>query len=487
MTDLVKWQVVSLISRLVAVGAGIAQGIFVVRFLSPADYGLVGIVGSVAGVIGVYQHLGLASGSTREISAAKSPEQSFKIFVSSLLVRLAISFPLALGLWLLAPHIANNIYQQPLIIWPLRIQALVLLLQGTQDILGASLSGSQRFKPVLIFQAVISLVSLGVYALLVTNLRFIGYFWAMLVVAFLGVCGLIIPVWRYFSAHFSWPSRAEFRQIMKAVFLIGIAIYVVKIIYVFWQRLGPLFLGTTVTAAQVGFFNFALFYATKLLAVSEAFSTINLPVMTKKFVEDVGQFRADFMINFYKVYSFIWLAAVAAIFWAPELIHLLIGDKYDAALGLILPLVLAFFAYCFVNLLGASVIVPAKLLKEMIAYYVVLFLGTMGSFFVFQAHLPPLLAMSMATAVGAFLSLIILLLVAYRRVELIIFDSRIAALSAALLPLLAVYFLTGTLWIKFLSFGLALALYFFLLSRFGILNLVAIVGRAVRWWRTFKK
>lgn len=470
MSDLVKWQFWSLVSRFIAVAAGIVQGVFVVRFLSPADYGLVGIVASVGSVVGVWEHLGLASGSTREISATKSREEAFKVFISSLAVRLSVSFPLALGLWLMASHIANNVYDQPLIVWPLRLQAVVLLLQGTQDILGAALSGSQKFKPVLVFQSAIALVSLAVYIALIHRLHFFGYFWAMLVVAFLGVCGLLFPVWQYFSDHLSWPSGVEFRKIMKAVFSIGLAIYAVKIIYTFWQRLGPLFLGTTVTAAEVGFFNFALFYATKLLTVSEAFSTINLPVMTKKFVEDAQQFKVDFMKNFYKLFSFIWVGAVTAIFWAPEIIRLVVGNKYDDSLVLIAPLVLAFFGYCLVNLLGASVIVPAKLLKEMIAYYAVLILGTVVPFLLLRSLHQPLLAMSLSMMAGCFLSLALLLFFAYRRVKLVIFDRQVFLLTLSLLPLLATYFLTADFLVKVVAFGFSIIAYLFLLLRFEILR-----------------
>lgn len=481
MSDLVKWQFLSLISRFIAVAAGIVQGIFVVRLLSPADYGLVGIVGSVASVIGVYQHLGLASGSTREISATKSPEQAFKVFISSLLVRLSISFPLAFGLWLSAPHIANTIYHQSLIIWPLRIQALVLLLQGTQDILGAALSGSQRFKPVLIFQAAIALISLVVYVPLIYKLHFLGYFWAMLAVAFLGVCGLLIPVWQYFSVHFSWPSRAEFKRIIRAILSVGIAIYAVKIIYTFWQRLGPLFLGTAVTAAEVGFFNFALFYATKLLTVSEAFSTINLPVMTKKFVEDADGFRQVFMTNFYKIYSFVLLAAVSAVFWAPEVVYLVVDHKYDAALPLIPPLILAFWSYGYVNLLGASVIVPAKLLWQMIGYYLVLIGGTFASFYLFRFYLDPLAAMAAATMVGGLLSLAALLIFARYYLRMTIFDRKVWTLTAILLPLVLIYFANPLLVIKVLVFCLLLFIYGFQIQRNGIFDF----RKMIKWKKQF--
>ncbi len=471
-SSLLQWQFASLISRFIAVVAGIVQGIFVVRLLSAADYGLVGIVGSVAGVIGVYQHLGLASGSTREISATETKEEAFKVFVSSLLVRLSISFPLAFGLWFLAPHIASNIYSQPAILLPLRIQAIVLLLQGIQDILGASLSGSQKFKPVLIYQSAIALVSLGLYILLISQTGFLGYYWALLAVSAVGVFGLGVPVVSHFSEHFALPKWKEIKHIVKAVLSIGIAIYAVKIIYTFWQRLGPLFLGTRLSAEDVGIFNFALFYGTKLLTVSEAFSTINLPVMTKKFVDNVNRFKEEFMDNFYKIYSFILLAGVTAIFWAPEILHLVVGNKYNASIPLIAPLVFAFWCYGYVNLLGASVIVPAKLLKEMIGYYAVLFLGTVGLFFGLRQFASPNLTMALASAGGALFSLITLLIVAEKKLDFTIFNRRIGEITIVLLPLLAVYFVTGAFFVKAAVYFPVFLLYLYFLKRWRIFDVL---------------
>lgn len=477
MSDLVKWQVASLVSRFIAVGAGIVQGIFVVRLLSPSDYGLVGIVASVGSVIGVYQHLGLASGTIREISARGSREDAFKVFVSSFSVRFLISFPLALGLFFFSGQIAKNIYNQSQIVTPLKIYALILLLQGTQDISNAALAGLQKFSPILIYQVLIAFFSLGSYVFLISRFGFDGYFLAMLLVTAVGSLALLGLSLGSFRDEFTWPSRGETLSILKNVFKVGLAIYVVKIIFTFWQHLGPLFLGTRVTAAEVGFFNFALFYASKLLPASDALSTINLPVMTKKFVENIEQFKIDFMKNFYKVYSFIWVAAVAAIFWGPEIIRLVVGNKYDNSLILILPLVLAFFAYCFVNLLGASVIVPAKLLWQMITYYAVLIGGTLVAFFALKLKFDPLLAIALATMIGGISSLATLLFFAKAHLRMTIFDQTIWELTGILLPLLAVYLFDWGMVYKSLAFLLLVGLYLFWNRRKGIFD----IFKMTRW------
>src|SRR3989304_7392973 len=99
MKELSKWQVISFISRGVAMALGIVQSFFIVRLLSVAEYGIVQLAASIGGAFGIYQHLGLASGSTREISAAKDDTEIFKIFVTSVVIRYLVSIPLAVGLW----------------------------------------------------------------------------------------------------------------------------------------------------------------------------------------------------------------------------------------------------------------------------------------------------------------------------------------------------------------------------------------------------
>ena len=79
MKDLGKWQIISFISRGLAQVIGIAQGYIIARVLTTGEYGIVRIALSLGASLGIYQSLGLASASTREISLAKSDKEIFKI------------------------------------------------------------------------------------------------------------------------------------------------------------------------------------------------------------------------------------------------------------------------------------------------------------------------------------------------------------------------------------------------------------------------
>ena len=71
MKDLGKWQIVSFISRGIAMAIGVAQCFVIAAVLTKAEWGIVQLAISIGGALGIYQNLGLASASTREISATK--------------------------------------------------------------------------------------------------------------------------------------------------------------------------------------------------------------------------------------------------------------------------------------------------------------------------------------------------------------------------------------------------------------------------------
>ena len=68
-------------------------GTFVnIRILTVGEWGVVQLAMSIGGTLGIYQHLGLVSASTREISSAKNDEDIFKIFVTSAVVRYCVTY-----------------------------------------------------------------------------------------------------------------------------------------------------------------------------------------------------------------------------------------------------------------------------------------------------------------------------------------------------------------------------------------------------------
>lgn len=468
MGSLLKWQTVSFLSRAFATVVGLAQSIIIVRILTPSEYGLVGIVSAVGNLTGVIKHLGLVSATTRELAHAKDNEECGKIVVSSALIRSVVAIPLALGLFFLAEHLAVSVYHHPEIITPLRIFAAVLFLQSFQEIANSVLAGRQRFKELFTFQAAIALVSLLLYIPFVYYFKINGYFWAMLAFTLVSAVILFILAARTLTWKIAWPTGKEVRYFLFSLLGLGLVLYFGKILYMLWQKMGTLYLGTKVSAAEVGFFSFATLYATKMMIVSDAVTDVNLPVMTANLKNGFDEFRRRFLTNYDKVYSLMLAAGTSALFWVPEVFHLLIGHKYDAALPLVAPLLLAFFAYGLLNLLESSVLAPAKMLRVLIFYHLILIGGTLGALFGLGTH-PTLLGVSWATAFGGVMALTFLSFVCHCQNLRLWNKKTIIPTLVSVAPLL-VYFLGLSLGVKIFVFAVYAGVYVWLLPRLEILD-----------------
>lgn len=380
MRNLTGWQVISFASRGVANVIGLVQTFIFVRILTVSEYGLVQLAAAVGGALGIYQHLGLASGSTREISSAKDDTEIFKIFFTSVVIRYMVTIPLTLWLFFYADNIAVGQYAQPALITPLKIYALVLPIQGLQSIFNSVIAGTKRFKQLFTYQAVIPLVSVFLYVILIYFYRIDGYFYAFFLFNLISTITLGYIAFRPLRGKLQMPSGSDFKRLLKELFSISLAIYAVKIVYTWWEKSGPLLLGFEVTPELVGIFTFAMLFSKKIIQVSDAVTDINLPVFSEKYVQNIEEFKSMFVENFNKVFAFILFAATSAIFWSHEIVYLFGGSKYDSAAPLILPLVFTFTFYAFINIIKSSIFIPAKLIKEMIFSFILMF-GVTVSFY----------------------------------------------------------------------------------------------------------
>ena len=402
MRSLEKWQMISFISRAVAMGFGIIQSFVILRILSVGEWGLVQLVVSIGSALGIYQHLGLASASNREIAAAEKKTDVFKIFVTSVSVRYLVTIPLSVGLFLASPKIAQT-YGFPEILTPLRIFSGIIFLQGVQAILNAVISGTKRFKELFIFQAAIALVSVLIYIPLVYKYKILGFFYAHFIHEVLRSVSLLIIALNPYFGKLKLPTKREFVTIFKDLFSLGMSIYIVKILIINWEKTGANLLGFMKDAELLGIYSFALLYAKKLMHVSDAITDVNLPVFSEKYVKDIKGFRDLFVQNFNRVYAMILFFAMSAIFWAYQIITLLIGsDKYNDSLPLLIPMVFAFIFFSLINIIKSSLAIPAKMVKEMILGFFIMFISTLGFYLLLSRGIfMPTLAMSYAMLGGA--------------------------------------------------------------------------------------
>ncbi len=461
MKNILKWQLISLFSRGVAVFVGIFQSFFIVRLLTVGEYGIVQIAAAVGATFGIYQHLGLASGSTREISAAKDDTEVFKIFITSVLIRYLVTFPIAIGLFFGATYIALNQYNEPALIVPIKIYAVVLMFQGVQGILNSVVSGTQRFKTLFTYQAVIAFVSAALYIPLVYMYKVNGYFYAMFIHNVVAAFALAYLAFKPLKIKYELPSKEEFKLMLKQLLSISLAVYFVKVIFTMWEKSGPLILGREISHEMVGVFAFALLYSKKLVHISDAITDVNLPVLSEKFVHNFEEFKKLFSTNFNKVFVFILLPSFSAVYWSKEVIRLVVGDnRYDGAFPLILPLVFTFVLYSFINILKSSIFVPAKYVKELVLGFVLLLLGTIGFYLTLTRFFDysKIGSMSLGLLFGVLMSFIFLIIVSQKKLKfkyithehtIILFQVLIIALANDI----------SNIWLKILIYALFTLMY----------------------------
>lgn len=452
MKDLGKWQVISLISQIVAMLLGMVSTFVIIRILSVSEWGLVQLAISIGGALGIYQHLGLVSASTREISSAKKEEDVFKIFVTSTVVRYFVTLPISVGLFFAAEHIAVNLYNNPDLIFPLRIYAVTLLFQGVQGILNSVISGTKRFKQLFIYQVVISVVNILIFIPFVFFLKVEGYFYAFLLFNIISTITLSFLAFKPLKGKLKLPSKKDFTKFFKEIFSISIAIYIVKILYTNWEKLGSNFLGLSNPAETIAIYAFAVLYAKKLMSISDSVTTVNIPVFSEKYENDQEEFKKTFALNFNKIFSFVVFVGTFAAYFAPLLIKILVGsDKYNESIPLIAPMMFSFIIYSFINIISSSVMIPAKMAKSMVASYVILILGTVVSYLALFRFTSVLNAVSWAMVGGSISCLYFMHHWIKKRMKFTFLNvDHVAVLASSLsISLLAN---SDVLWIKIVAF-----------------------------------
>lgn len=338
---------------------GIVQVIIVVRLLSRAEYGLVGLVMSIGSLIGVSQHLGIVDGAIREIAVRSKKSEIGKVFWVSNLARQAVTLPLSLLLIGFASVIAVRVYHRPEIVGFLQLYAAVLVLQGWQDVLGATLIGLRRFKELYVVQIITATLNVAVFGYLTWRFDVIGFFWAVIVTTSAMVLLLGVLVGRQLRGHLHPPTWDEIKRYGQDVMRIGAFMYLSRILFVAWQRLPILILGGVLAAEELGSLNVAQAFGSKLTIIAAALSEVNLAWMSTLFTRQQADFRRVVQRNMQRVLLLLTGLTLVLVFFTPEILQYVIGAEYLPAERLILVTTVAFFLYALTDIGTSSLFVSA--------------------------------------------------------------------------------------------------------------------------------
>lgn len=490
MSGIIKLQLVSFLSRIGAMLIGIFQSLVIVNLLTKEQYGLIGLVASIAGIVGITQHLGLASSSTKEISQAKDNQEIFNIIISSISIRLLISVPISLILIFLAPSIAA-FYNDSELIFPLRIFGFITLIQAFQSIFNSVISGTQRFKILFSYQVIIAFVSLIVFLPLIYFYSLNGYFYALITFNSIQTLALGFLALKDLKFKLILPNKSEFFELSKKLLKISLAIYAVKIIFTAWQEAPVAFLGKNVSLEVLALFTFAFNLSSKLMSISDSVTDVNLPIFSKKSADSLNEYFSDFTKNFDLLFYFIFMCGISVAYWAKEILIsadyfiFTIGQltnlnfeknlyiRYSEAISLFLPLLLSITFYSFLNILKSSFFVPLEKLKNMIITYLILIISSGISFYFFNSYFIEILAMSLALAVGAFVSFLFSVYLVYIEYKILLLDfKKLFFCLVSIFLGITSYFIELDFYSKlvFYTFYLLLIVYLFKVNIFKLLK-----------------
>ncbi|WP_319574712.1 lipopolysaccharide biosynthesis protein [uncultured Desulfobacter sp.] len=259
----------NLFERFGAQGLQFVLGILLARLLTPADFGLTGMIYVFFAVAQVFVDggFGAAYVQKKEVTAYDSDT----VFYSNLLISLAIY----LVFWISAPAIAG-FYEQPVLIELTRVMALVIIINAFNLIQMAQIMRDVDFKrktKVTLIATILSGVAgiasayagFGVWSLVIQQIAN----------RILTTCGLwVTSKWR--------PGLKFSTQSFKSLFSFGFWILAAGLIRTIFDNIYILVIGKFFPAAQLGFYEKAKRF--KQIAseeVSGAVGAVAFPVLSQ--------------------------------------------------------------------------------------------------------------------------------------------------------------------------------------------------------------
>ncbi|MCH5225003.1 MAG: lipopolysaccharide biosynthesis protein [Muribaculaceae bacterium] len=306
--------------------------IFMARILTPADYG---IVGMLAVFLAVSQSL-IDSGFSQALIRKQNRTQldNSTVFYFNIIVGLTMYFTL-----FFCAHPIARFYDQPILIPITRIMAISLPLNSLAVVQRAILTINLNFKT----QAAASLASAVVTGIVGLSLAYTGYgvwaiVWASLAGTFVNVLVLFfIAHWRP-SWEYSWDSFRE-------MFRFGSKLLASGLLNTVYVNIYPIVIGKIFKAADLGFYtrayNFANLPSSNLTGI---FQRVSFPVLCT--IQDDDQRLTDVYRRMLRVSAFIifpLMTGLAAV--AEPLIVSILTDKWLYSAVLLVPICLNFMWY----------------------------------------------------------------------------------------------------------------------------------------------
>ena len=305
--------------------------IFVIRILSPEDYGLMAMAMVVIGFLALFDELGMGAAL---IQQEKFDETEVRQVFGLVIVINAVAFLLLIAI---APVVAS-FFDEPRLIDIIRVSSLQFLIMAFQIVPDAVIRRRMHFKE----KSLVNFVTMVLGSFFTLGMALMGYgVWALVLGNVLTVATRTVG-YMIVARYFCWPSFSF--SGLRRIVTFGGQVTAERLLWFIYNQADIFLIGRFLGKELLGYYSVAIHLAslpmTKLAAIVNEISLSGFSRIQSDQEEVSRQFlKATLAISFFALPVFLGISATA-----PEIVAVFLGPTWQQAalplqlLSLVVPL-----------------------------------------------------------------------------------------------------------------------------------------------------
>lgn len=320
-------------------GVRIAALMVLARLLDPKDFGLVGMVAAFIGVLNLFRDFGLSAATIQRVRVTE--EQISTLFWVNIFVGTA----LALILMALAPFVAG-FYHEPRLVWVTIVLAFAFFFNGAGVQHSSILERQMRYTAI----SVIEIISLVISTCIGIAMAAAGFrYWALVATAVSGPLITTLCLW----PTTGWvPGPPRLGVGLRSLVRFGGTVTLITALMYVAYNFEKVLLGRFWGAEAVGIYGRA--YQLSNIPTDNLNSTLGGVAFSalSRVQDDPVRFRNYFLKGYSLIISLTIPITVGVAIFAPEIISVLLGPKWQSAAEILRLLAPTILIFALINPIG---------------------------------------------------------------------------------------------------------------------------------------
>jgi O-antigen/teichoic acid export membrane protein len=323
----------------------------VARGLGPGEYGVFSIALGIISLVSVFAALGLYQGMLHFVAVYDSTGHRGKVRGTILLglrAQVAASLVSALAIFLLADWISSFFFNDPQLAPILKILAFSLPFLVLTSTLMIIVQAFRKIEYKVYIRSILEIIAKIAFTVI---LFMLGYGVAGVALGLTLSSIFAFAVSLYTVQKKVYPLLARKAKALynpKELLHYSWPLFAIGFFYTLMSSIDTLMLGSLSIAYDAGIYNVAHPTANLLTAVTTAFGTLFLPVITGLYAQKkTGEFAATFKVVTRWEFALIFPCLLFTVLFAPEILGTMFGKEYAVGAGALIILSIGIFLSSF--------------------------------------------------------------------------------------------------------------------------------------------